>query len=142
VKNPISEWWESGLSSCRYGDIVGKVFHDCLVIWAETSFDFSGSAHVFGVLPDGRFFCYAWVYGSCVECDCWERRGLSNEQIEAEVRRDALYFESVDEARRYLGMVKNMPGAVEKLDKWLVYLAYQAQKKADEEALYREYHGL
>ena len=62
---------------------------------------YQGDVDISVLLKDGRVFSYYYSYGSCSGCDDWEARSLSDEQIEAEMKREATYFRSIDTYNKY-----------------------------------------
>lgn len=96
------KWNETTACRCRYGDDAACLFENAEVIWEHSMDDYQGYANVFARLPDGRFCHYEWTYGSCSGCDEWESRVLTHEQIEAEMRRAAAYFDTPEQVRKYL----------------------------------------
>jgi hypothetical protein len=105
------QWDETVASRCRYGDVAGRLFDGADVIFESSEDDYQGFANVFAQLRDGRFCHYEWTYGSCSGCDEWEDRGLSDDEIEAEMRRAAVFFEDVATVRRYLNLADEFQGA-------------------------------
>lgn len=103
------KWTETIASRCRYGELAGEVFGkgevigDSDVIWEDSEDDYQGHANILVHFPDtGRFAHYEWTYGSCSGCDDWEARELSDEQIIAEMRESAAWFNDVETLKRYL----------------------------------------
>lgn len=97
-----TRWSDTVASRCRYGDVAGRIFDGADVIFERSEDDYQGYANVFARLRDGRFCHYEWTYGSCSGCDEWEDRGLTDDQIEAEMRSAAVFFDNVETVKRYL----------------------------------------
>lgn len=80
------KWNETEASKCRYGWIAGNIFGEAEILWESSYADYQGNADIFALMPDGTFVHYEWTYGSCSGCDEWEDRGLTDEEIEKEMR--------------------------------------------------------
>jgi hypothetical protein len=93
---------ETIASTCRYGDVAERIFGEAEILWEHSEDDWSGNANLFAKMPDGQFCHYEWTYGSCCGCDDWEDRGLSDDAVEAEMRRSAAWLKDLETARRYL----------------------------------------
>lgn len=87
---------ETVASQCRYGEIAKRLFGDADVIFERAEEGYQGDADVFARLTDGRFANYAWSYGSCSGCDEWEHRGLSDDEIETEMRGGWVTFDTLE----------------------------------------------
>jgi hypothetical protein len=96
------KWEETVAFTCRYGDVIGKIFEGGDVIWENSMADYQGYANVLAAMPDGSFIHYEWTYGSCSGCDEWEARGLSDEEIWEEVKRTMAVLPDIDAMKRYL----------------------------------------
>jgi hypothetical protein len=96
-------WDETIASRCRYGDVAGRLFDGATILHEDSEDDYQGHADVIAVLRDGRFCHYRWDYGSCSGCDEWEDRGLTDDEIEDEMRRDAVYCDDADTFAKYIG---------------------------------------
>lgn len=92
-------------ASCRYGDVAEKVWEDWDVLCELSEADYQGFAS-FIATKEKRYVFYEWHYGSCSGCDEWEDRGLSDEQIAAEMRRDAIEFTDAEKLVKWL---KSLP---------------------------------
>jgi hypothetical protein len=79
-------WEHTQASQCRYGEVAGNIFWDADIIWENSNADWQGFANLLASMTDGTFVHYSWTYGSCSGCDEWEARGLSEEEIEEEMR--------------------------------------------------------
>lgn len=112
------KWDETIASRCRYGEQAGAIFGEADIIWEDSEDDYSGSADVLALLPDGRFCHYEWSYGSCSSCDDWEADGLTDEEVVDVMRRDAVYFGHVAELVVYAEGRRDQAMA-ETLDDWL-----------------------
>ena len=93
---------ETIASKCRYGDVAERIFGEALILWEHSEDDYSGNANLFAKMPDGQFCHYEWTYGSCSGCDEWEERKLSDDAVEAEMRKSAAWLKDLETARRYL----------------------------------------
>jgi hypothetical protein len=95
--------WEATVaSSCRYGDVAGRIFRDAEIIWENSESDYQGFANVLAHMPDGTFAHYEWTYGSCSGCDEWEARDLTDEQVEAEMRSALAVLPDKEALMKYL----------------------------------------
>lgn len=95
--------WEATVASrCRYGDVAGRIFGEAEIIWEHSEDDYQGSANVLARLPNGHFAHYEWTYGSCSGCDEWESRGLTDDEIERDMRFHMVTFPDETTLRRYL----------------------------------------
>jgi len=94
-------------SDCRYGSVAASIFGDADIIWEDSVSGWQGEAEVLAHMPDGTFAHYGWTYGSCSGCDDWEYRGLSDGEIEAEMRREMVTFHSVETVLRYAQALKD-----------------------------------
>lgn len=95
-------WDETIASRCRYGDIIGKVFDGCDVIWEHSEDDYQGTANVLLQMPDGRYGHYCWTYGSCSGCDEWEANRFTDKQIQEEVKKTTAWLKDKETLLRYL----------------------------------------
>ncbi len=96
------DWNATVASTCRYGDVAGRIFKDAEIIWEDSESNYQGHANVLAFMPDKTFVHYTWTYGSCSGCDEWESRGLSDEQVEAEMRGAMGVLPDVSSLMRYL----------------------------------------
>jgi len=87
-------WEDTEAAECRYGDIAGEIWGDWEIIWENSEADYQGSAS-FIAYKDGTYVYYEWDYGSCSGCDTWEAANYTDEQIEKEMRRDAVEYHSM-----------------------------------------------
>lgn len=109
------KWNETIASKCRYGDVAERIFSDAEIIWECSEDDYQGSANVIASMPDGTFIHYEWTYGSCSGCDEYESLGLSDDEIEADMRKTMAVLKDRETLRKYLG-----PGGMkEAVEKWL-----------------------
>ena len=88
-------WNDTVASSCRYGSNAGTIWGDWDVIWEESHSDYQGEAK-FLAKKNNTYVFYEWTYGSCGGCDDWEYRNLTDVQIEAEMKRDAIEFDGLN----------------------------------------------
>lgn len=100
-------WSDTVASKCRYGNVAGRIFGSCDIIWECSENYFGGFANVLAATPDGTFIHYEWTFGSCSVCDTWERQygwdDDADDKIEAEMRRDMVTFPDMGTLLRYLG---------------------------------------
>lgn len=108
------KWNETIASKARYGDVAERIFGNAEILWEESTNDYQGNCNVLAKLPDGKIAHYAWDYGSCSGCDSWEKSGMSDDDIEAEMRRTMATFSDEWAAHSYL---RNLKAAVDALDK-------------------------
>lgn len=125
------KWEETVASKCRYGDVAGCIFGQAEIIWECSEDDYQGHANILAYMSDGRFAHYEWTYGSCSGCDDWEDRGLTSDQIEAEMREHTAWLSNAHEVLRYLhleGEFKEAPvptanpatsGSIPGMSRWL-----------------------
>jgi hypothetical protein len=95
------KWKETEASNCRYGDVARRIFEDSEIIFENSLADYQGFANVLAAMPDGSFIHYEWTYGSCSGCDEWEDRGLSDDEIEKEMRRGVAILENIQTLKKY-----------------------------------------
>jgi len=93
---------ETVANRCRYGEVAEKIFGDCEIIWEHSMDDYQGFANVLAAKQDGSFIHYEWTYGSCSGCDEWEDRGLTDQQIENEMRSSMAVLKDRDTLKQYL----------------------------------------
>lgn len=86
------KWTETVANGCRYGENAGNIWGDWEVLWESSEADYSGSAD-FVAYKDGLFVLYDWSYGYCSGCDEWESLGLGDDEIEAEMRHEAVEYD-------------------------------------------------
>lgn len=96
------KWGETVASSCRYGDVAGRIFGESEIIWEHSEADYQGFANVLALMTDGTFIHYEWTYGSCSGCDEWEARDLTDDEIEQEMRGSMAVLPDKDALKRYL----------------------------------------
>lgn len=101
------KWEKTIASECRYGDIAGKIWGDWEILWEDSESGYQG--HVSFLAKKGRKYCfYEWWYGSCSGCDGWEAAGLSNDEINKEMRDTALWMKSEKELLNWLQMLEGV----------------------------------
>ena len=105
------EWSNTTAASCRYGDIAENIFGDAEIIWENSECDYQGWANVLAAMPDGTFIHYEWSYGSCSGCDEWEARDLSDDEVEAEMRRGMAVLKDRETLRKYLHLTEGFEDA-------------------------------
>lgn len=98
----MMKWEETVASQCRYGDVAERIFSEAEIIWEHSESDYQGWANVLAKMPDGTFIHYEWTYGSCSGCDEWEDRGLTDDEVEQEMRRTMVLFQNAETLPRYL----------------------------------------
>jgi hypothetical protein len=99
---------ETDACNCRYGDIAKKVWGDWDVVYEDSYNDYQGHATL--VVTKGGAYCfYEWYYGSCSGCDDWEARGLSDDQIEMEMRGSAMWLKDEVAMKTWLEMLQGNP---------------------------------
>lgn len=96
------KWSETVASKCRYGEVAAKIFGEGEVVWEHSDHDYQGFANLLVKMPNGSWIHYDWTYGSCSGCDEWEARDLSDEQVEAEMRRAMITFPDDETVEKYL----------------------------------------
>lgn len=96
------KWNKTIASTCRYGEIAERIFGDADILWEHSESDYQGFANVLAILPDGTLCHYEWSYGSCSGCDGWESAGLNHDEIEKEMRRDAIFITDIKIMVKYL----------------------------------------
>jgi hypothetical protein len=105
------KWDKTVASSCRYGEVAGRIWGDWDVLWEDSEADWQGHAS-FLATKDGKYAVYEWWYGSCGGCDGWEADGADDDRVEKEMRRDAQWFKSKKAFLAYVDKVKKaMEGA-------------------------------
>ena len=95
------KWDETIANECRYGYNARNIWGDSEIIWEYSEADYQGGASFLAIDPNGIFSFYEWSYGSCSGCDDWENRELSDEEIEIEMRSDAVYFDNISQVCKY-----------------------------------------
>jgi len=96
------KWNETIASECRYGDIAGTIWKDWEIVWEDSENDYQGHAS-FIATKDGKWSLYEWWYGSCSGCDGWEADGKNEEEIAADMRKDAMWFGNFTELFEWFG---------------------------------------
>jgi len=97
----MKKWADTIASGCRYGDVAERIFKDAEIIWEHSEADYQGYANVLARLKNGHFIHLSWTYGSCSGCDEWEARGLSDDDVEQEMRRSMGVFKTQKHLRKY-----------------------------------------
>jgi hypothetical protein len=90
---------------CRYGDNAEKIWGEWNILWEDSEADYQGHASILAE-REGRYCFYEWWYGSCSGCDTWESAGLSDFDIEDEMRKTAMWFDSQEELKTWLEMLE------------------------------------
>jgi hypothetical protein len=98
-------WNETIASGCRYGKIAGRIWGDWEIIWEDSEADYQGHASILA-RKDGKYSFYEWWYGSCSGCDGWEAQNASDADIEKEMRETAIWFDNLDELRKWAEMLE------------------------------------
>lgn len=88
---------ETTAYQCRYGEVAERIWGTSEILWEQSYADYQGEAAILALMPDGQLCFYEWTYGSCSGCDGWEAAGLSDEEIEQEMRDSSVYFGTFDE---------------------------------------------
>lgn len=99
------KWADTVASNCRYANIAEEIFGEAEIIAERSDDGYQGYVNVLAKLPDGRYCHYEYSYGSCSGCDTWEATEATGEQILAEMKRDAVYFDSLNELDAYFAIV-------------------------------------
>lgn len=120
------EWAETVASGARYGYIAGRIFEGDDVICEVSEDGYQGACSVIAAQPDGTYVHYEWNCGSC-GCDAWEYAKLSDDEIEAEMRRGVVTLSSRRVLERYLAGVEGPEGPL-RLDE--LREAYEAAMRA------------
>lgn len=108
-KSKITNKFDDSIAvTCRYGDIASKIWHDWNVVWEDSESDYQGHAS-FVVEKGGKFAFYEWWYGSCSGCDGWEASGMSDDDVEKEMRDTAMWFKNKKELLTWLDMLEGNP---------------------------------
>lgn len=97
-------------TNSRYSDVLESLLKKLKakqVLREHSIDDWQGEVDVDVLLEDGRVFSYYYSYGSCSGCDGWEAEGLDDGQIEAEMAKDATYFDNIEQYNQYLNMKGN-----------------------------------
>jgi len=105
------KWEETEADKCRYGEIASRIFGEAEIIWERSEAGYQGSANVLAAMPDGTFVHYEWTYGSCSGCDEWEARGLSDDEVEQEMRSAMAVLKDVETLRKYLHLTEGFEDA-------------------------------
>ena len=102
------KWSETTANKCRYGDVAEKIWGNWEILWEDSEDNYQGHATI--LAHRGNRYCfYEWWYGSCSGCDGWESDGLTDEQIEKEMRDTSMWFKNKKELLRWLGMLEGNP---------------------------------
>ena len=87
----------------RYGPIADVILEGGNVLWSYCQPGVPGTARVFAQLPNGKYVYLTWTYGISPDMpDLWFKRGLSDIEIELEMRQQALHYQSKQQARNFL----------------------------------------
>jgi hypothetical protein len=111
-------WSETVASTCRYADVIGKIFEEADIVWENCVTRRPGRlghANILAAMPNGTFIHYAWSYGSCNVCDPWESAGFSKKDILKDVKRRMFVLPTFKAAKNYF---KNIPKAKAALNAW------------------------
>ena len=98
------------VEGARYSEVFEKVINDLGgtdVLRLDYESDYQGYVDIDVRLLDGRVFSYQYSYGSCSGCDDWEARDLTDDQVEAEMLRDATIFDGIEPYERWRERVKD-----------------------------------
>lgn len=110
------KWSETTACACRYGDVASLIWSDWDVIWEDSEADYQGHAS-FVAEKDGKYCFYEWWYGSCSGCDGWEASNATTEEIQAEMKSTAMWFENKQELLTWLDMLTGNPLSNYDMDK-------------------------
>ena len=110
------KWKKTKASRCRYSNIVEKIFGECEIIWEECENYWSGEVNILVDMSDNKFAFYSYSYGSCIGCDEWEARNLTDEQIKEEILHDTIWF---DGSTQLLEFLKNRESALDAANKYI-----------------------
>lgn len=107
------EWDKTVSSRCRYGDIAGRIVKDSLVLWEDSEENYQGHVNLVARSSAGDFMHLHYEYGSCSVCDEWEDRGLSDDEIEEDMRKyHCEFFPGGRNFYEYVSFVKAIPDSV------------------------------
>lgn len=105
------KWEETVASTCRYGEVAGRIWGDWNIIWEDSEEDYQGHASILAE-KEGCYSWYEWWYGSCSGCDGWEAAGADEDEIETEMRGDALWLQNKDALIDWMMRLEgNVPGS-------------------------------
>lgn len=102
------KWNETVSSKCRYSEIVEKLYGEWDVLWELSDDDWQGEMHFIAHHKDGRYVYCQYEYGSCSSCDDWERRDLSDDDIQEEIQKCSMVFLSNKELDNWRAMLERM----------------------------------
>lgn len=100
---------EEKTEGARYSENLQAVLENLKakeILFLEYESDYQGFVDIEVLLEDGRIFSYKYWYGSCSGCDDWEARELTDNQIEAEMLKDAAFFDNIEQYNEYIKMKK------------------------------------
>jgi len=102
-------WSESETAKCRHGEVAWGTWPNADII-AENSVpgDIGYAALIAQSLDNGWYFYYEWWYGHNKETDRWSSLGYDDKQIEKEMRKNAVWFETAEELLDYIKRAEEM----------------------------------
>lgn len=95
-------------SSCRYGDVAGRIWGTWEILWEDSEADYQGHATILAK-KGRRYSFYEWWYGSCSGCDGWEADGKDDDAVEKEMRETAMWFTGKTALKKWLTMLTGNP---------------------------------
>jgi len=100
------DWTETTASYCRYSGVAKRIWGDWDILWEHSYATWQGEANFFA--KKGHRYCaYSWAYGSCSGCDAWEAAGLTDKEIEAAMRKGAMWITGKEALKRWLEMLES-----------------------------------
>lgn len=100
------KWSETTASECRYGGVAERIWGEWNILWEDSEADYQGHA-CFLAEKAGAYCFYEWNYGSCSGCDAWEGDDLSDDAIEVEMRKTAMWFNNRVHLESWLTLIED-----------------------------------
>jgi hypothetical protein len=95
----------------RYSDILQRLLEKLggkEVLRLKYESYYSGFVDIDVALIDGKVLSYFYNYGSCLGCDEWENKGLTDNQIQGVMQQEATFFDSVEQYQKWLELKNSM----------------------------------
>lgn len=87
------KWDETEASLCKYANIAERIWGKSDIVWEHSdATPVDGYATILALMPDNKWCFYKWDYGSCLACDEWESRGLTDQEIEKEMLANSIFM--------------------------------------------------
>jgi len=95
------------VENAGYSNLLEKVINELKgteILRLEYKSEDSGFVDIDVLLDDCRVFSYKYYYGSCVKCDDWWSRGLTDNEVKGEMLDDATIFNTKEDYEKWRQM--------------------------------------